>query len=283
MPSAGNNAEVKAVWGLVRACHPEPTIAVTLAAVALAVASGRDAPGVVAVGLAILTGQLSVGWLNDAVDAERDRVTHRPDKPITAGVVSRRSVGVAAAVAAALCVPASFLSGFPAGVAHIAAVASAWTYNLKLKSTALSVLPYAVSFGLLPAFVVLGLPGHPAPAPWLVAAGALLGSGAHFANVLPDLDDDAATGVRGLPHRLGARASELAAAALLLAASTVLVLGPPGPPTPLGWAGLAAAVTVLTIGFAVGHRRRSRAVFRAVLLVAVIDVLLLVVAGIRIR
>ena len=34
---------------------------------------------------------------------------------------------------------------------------------------------------------------------WAVAAGACLGVAAHLANVLPDLADDASTGVRGLP------------------------------------------------------------------------------------
>ena len=107
-------------------------------------------------------------------------------------------------------VPLSLLSGWFAGSLHLIAVASAWSYNLWLKTTVLSVLPYVVSFGLLPAFVTAGLPGHPVYG-WLVAAGALLGAGAHFANVLPDIDDDLSTGVRGLPHRLGATGSRVAA------------------------------------------------------------------------
>lgn len=255
----------------------------TLTAVALAIASGRDAAGVAAVGVAILTGQLSVGWLNDVLDADRDRTVERPDKPIAAGVVSRRAVGIATAIAAVLCVPASFLSGPAAGIAHTAAVVSAWTYNLKLKSTPFSVLPYAVSFGLLPAFVILGLPNHPAPAAWLIAAGSLLGSGAHFANVLPDLEDDRVTGIRGLPHRLGARGSRLAATALLLAASIVLAIGPPGPPSAPAWIAMAVAVAVLVGGHALGRRPESRAVFRSVLIVAVLDVGMLVLSGTRIR
>jgi 4-hydroxybenzoate polyprenyltransferase len=268
---------------LFRACHPEPTMAVTIAAIALAAASGRDSRGLLAVGLAILTGQLCVGWFNDYLDADRDRTANRQDKPVATGVVSRDAVRTATVVAAALCVPFSLLSGVLAGTTHIVAVASAWTYNLGLKSTQLSVLPYAVSFGLLPAFVIQGLPGHPAPAAWLVSAGALLGSGAHFANVLPDLEDDAATGVRGLPHRLGATGARLAAAALLLAASAVLVIGPPGPPTRTAWAALALACAVLAAGYALGRRPNSRAVFRSVLVVAVIDVLLLVASGVQVR
>jgi len=275
--------DVRRAVALFRACHPEPTLAVTITAIALAGASGRDSRGLLAVGLAILTGQLSVGWFNDYLDAERDRAVNRQDKPIATGVVSRDAVRTATAVAAILCVPFSLASGLAAGTTHLVAVASAWSYNLWLKSTPLSVLPYAISFGLLPAFVIQGLPGHPTPAAWLVIAGALLGCGAHFANVLPDLDADAATGVRGLPHRLGPAGSRLAAAALLLTASAVLSIGPPGPPTATAWAAMALACAVLAAGSVVGRRPNSRAVFRSVLVVAVIDVLLLVAAGIRVR
>lgn len=266
---------------LVRASHPEPTVAVTLAMVALAAAAGHGPAGMLAVAAAILAGQLSVGWLNDYVDAERDRRAGRTGKPIAAGRVGRSTVGVASAVAMTLCVPLSLLSGVPAAAAHLAAVASGWSYNLGLKATAVSVLPYAVSFGLLPAFVTLGLPGHPAPAGWLVIAAALLGAAAHFANVLPDLAHDAVTGVRGLPQRLGATGSRVAAALLLLTASAALALGPAGPPTALGLAVLVAAVVTLTAGQLRGPG--SSAMFRAVMIVAVLDVMLLIVSGTRVQ
>ncbi|HET6259008.1 MAG TPA: hypothetical protein VFE39_10195, partial [Pseudonocardia sp.] len=50
---------------LLRSCHPEPTVAVTLMVTALAVTTGRDVAGVLLVAAAVLTGQLSIGWLND--------------------------------------------------------------------------------------------------------------------------------------------------------------------------------------------------------------------------
>jgi 4-hydroxybenzoate polyprenyltransferase len=146
------------------------------------------------------------------------------------------------------------------------------------------VLPYAVSFGALPAFVVLALPGAPAPPAWQVAGGALLGAGAHFANVLPDLADDARTGVRGLPHRLGATGSAVAAAGLLLVATLTLVLGPAGPPSQAGLSAVAAAAVIPPVSW-YGGRRAARAgarpvgAFRAVILVALIDVALLVASG----
>lgn len=266
------------VVALLRSCHPEPTAAVTLLVTALAVTTGHSAGGALLVAAAVLTGQLSIGWLNDALDAERDIVVGRADKPVVAGAVSARTVGVAALAAGAACVPLSLALGPAAGAAHLLAVAAGWAYDLGVKSTAWSPAPYVVCFGLLPAVVVLALPGAPAPPGWLPVAGALLGAGAHFANVLPDLDDDAATGVRGLPHRLGAAGSRWAAAVLLLAATGVLALRAPVP-APLAAAVPVLAVVVLAAGFRAGRHPGSRAPFRAVMAVAGIAVALLVLAG----
>jgi 4-hydroxybenzoate polyprenyltransferase len=260
---------VRTVRSLVRASHPEPAAAVTLVAAALAASSGRDAAGVMAVAAAVFAGQLSVGWDNDAVDADRDRRTGRRDKPVVTGAVTPAALRRAAVVAAVLCVPLSLLSG-PFGLLHLGAVASAWLYNRPLKSTALSVLPYVVSFGLLPAFVVRELGPW-----WLLGAGSLLGAGAHFANVLPDLEDDLATGVRGLPHRLGRTGSVLAAAGLLLGASLCLAVGL----RVLGLVGVAVAVLALGSAVVLGRKPGSRAPFRAVLVVAVVDVALLLMSG----
>jgi len=264
---------------LIRASHPEPAVAVTVVSGALAASSGRDFRGVVAVVAAVLAGQLSVGWCNDYVDRDRDRRSGRQDKPVAAGEVPARTVGAAAVGALLLCVPLSLLSGLLPGALHVLAVLSAWSYDVRLKATVLSVLPYAVSFGLLPAFIVLGRPGAGAAPVWLVAAGALLGAGAHFANVLPDLADDLLAGVRGLPHRLGARASQALAALLLLGASVVLAVGPPGQSGVAGYATPPIAVAVLVIGLGLARRPGSRATFRAVLVVALVDVALLLIRG----
>ncbi len=270
------------VGALVRACHPEPAAAVTAVSVALAASVGRGVAGSIAVGAAVLAGQLSVGWSNDYLDRDRDARTGRADKPLAIGTLPAGTLHAATVGAAVAVVPLSLLSGLLAGCLHLAAVASAWTYNLRLKATALSVVPYAVSFGLLPAFITAGLPGRPVVG-WLVAAGALLGSGAHFANVLPDLDDDLRTGVRGLPHRIGPAASRAVAAGLLLAATAVLAFGPSGPVGPFGAGAVAVAVLVGVGGLVLGRRPGSRASFRAVLLVAAIDVLLLLVSGTEVR
>ncbi|SFD09456.1 UbiA family prenyltransferase [Streptomyces aidingensis] len=248
-------------------------------AAGLAAACGRGAAGTAAVAAAVLAGQLSVGWLNDLVDAGRDARTGRADKPVAQGRLSRDAVRTAVAVAAVAAAGLSLLSGPAAAAAHLLALVSAWAYDLGVKATRWSPVPYAVSFGLLPAFVVLGLEGTPLPPWWLVAAGALLGCAAHVLNVLPDLADDAACGVRGLPHRLGAERGRAAAAVLVLAASALLVLGPPGPVAGGRLAVLPVAAVTVGAGLAAGRRPGSRAAFRAVLLVAVADVGLLLWTG----
>ncbi|MBC3840018.1 UbiA family prenyltransferase [Streptacidiphilus sp. 4-A2] len=261
---------------LARACHPAPTAAVTVLATALAAAWGRGA-GTALVAAAVLTGQLSVGWSNDAVDRRRDLAADRRDKPLVTGAVRTPVVAAAAACALLLCVPLSLACGLAAGLAHLTGVAAAWAYNLGLKRTLLSWLPYALAFGLLPALVTLGLPGQPWPPPWLLGAGALLGVGAHAANVLPDIEADLAAGVRGLPQRLGPRGARVLAAPALLTASALLVLGPAAGPGLLGWAGLAVTgglgVLVLLPGPA------GRLPFLGVLGLAGADVALLLLRG----
>ena len=262
---------------LVRACHPEPTVAVTAVATALALASGRGGESAW-VAAAFLTGQLSVGWSNDWIDRDRDVRSGRTDKPVARGEVPVATVRRAALTAAALCVPLSLAMGLVAGVVHLVAVAAAWSYNARLKATALSWAPYALAFGLVPSIVVLGLPGRPWAPWWATAAGALLGVGAHLANALPDLEDDLAEGVRGLPHRLGARASSALAAVLLLGATALLALGP-GRPGVAAIAVLVVAAAVTATGLLLVRRPGSRAAFRAAIVVAVLSVGLLLTRG----
>jgi 4-hydroxybenzoate polyprenyltransferase len=240
---------------------------------------GLRAPGtaLVLATCAVLTGQLSVGWSNDWVDAARDTAVGRADKPVVAGLVSVPTLRAGAVVAAAACAALSWSTGFVAGTAHVLAVASAWAYNVLLKRTALSPLPYAVSFGLLPVFLALAA-GRGIPA-WLVLAGALLGAGAHVANVLPDLEDDVRTAVRGLPHRLGRQVSTVLAPVLLVAATLVVVVGPGRPDPVRGVAGVVAVGLAVAAGVMGGIRRGSRAPFSLSMAVAGVCVLLLATSG----
>src|SRR5450756_934534 len=114
------------VGALARACHLGPTLAVTALVTTVAVGAGAGGRVSALIGAAVLAGQLSVGWSNDWIDAERDLAVGRRDKPIVAGSVPTRVVRAGALVAAALCVPLSLATGWRAGFAHLVAVAAAW-------------------------------------------------------------------------------------------------------------------------------------------------------------
>lgn len=270
------------VVALVRAAHAGPTIAVTVFAGAYAAgAAGASAGRATLVAAAVLAGQLSVGWSNDWIDAARDLAVGRADKPVVAGDVTPATLRRAALLAAAACVVLSLALGLRAALLHAVLVAAAWAYNARLKSTVWSWAPYAVAFGGLPSVATLGVPGGDDLAPWWVTAGAaLLGVGAHLANVLPDLEDDAATGVRGLPHRLGRRWTAFVAAGVLLLAVLLVVLGPPGAPGPAAVVALAGAVGLAGSAVVVAlSRTSSRWPFTAAMGVAGLAVVLLVALG----
>jgi 4-hydroxybenzoate polyprenyltransferase len=216
---------------LALATHLGPTVAVTTVATLLGIAGGLPSGRLVLLCAAVLAGQASIGWSNDWLDADRDRAVARADKPVVQGAVQPSTLRSAALAAATAAVVLSLALGLVPGGLLLVLVASGWAYNAGLKRTVASGLPYLTGFGALPAGVVAAAPGTPAAPWWLVFAGAALGGAAHLANVAPDLEDDLATGVRGLPHRLGAQVSAVLGAVLLGAASLALVFGPRGTPT----------------------------------------------------
>jgi 4-hydroxybenzoate polyprenyltransferase len=263
--------------------HPGPGLAVTVIAVVLGIGLGLDAVRLILLGLAFLFNQASVGLSNDWIDAERDAAVGRKDKPVARGWIRASTVRTAAFVTAALAIALTVPLGLWATITHTVFIVSAWAYNAGLKNTPISVLPYIVSFGLLPMVVTLSRAEPAAAAPWALGLGALLGVAAHFANVLPDLEDDRATGVRGLPHRLGRRATGIATYLVLAAASVLAVVGPPSPVTVLQWVGLAVGIAIAVTGMTlVIARPPSRLLFQLIIVAALVDVVQLAVAGDRI-
>jgi 4-hydroxybenzoate polyprenyltransferase len=80
------------VRALVVASHPGPCLAITALATLLAAQAAPHGAGPVLTAPAMLAGQLSVGWSNDALDSERDAAARRTDKPVAAGRISKRAV-----------------------------------------------------------------------------------------------------------------------------------------------------------------------------------------------
>ncbi|WP_137122638.1 UbiA family prenyltransferase [Segeticoccus rhizosphaerae] len=263
----------KTTVALARACHPGPTLAVTALAGVFAAGSGLGAARCAVLLLAVGSGQLVIGWTNDLVDAGRDRLVGRTDKPLVTGELEAHLVRRALGVAAGVTVVASLACGPWAGLLHVfLVVGSGLAYDLRLKRTGWSFLPYLVAFGTLPAVVTWTLPQPAWPAWWVMAASGLLGVGAHLVNVLPDLAADAATGVAGLPHRLGGPRVRALTPVVLCAATALLLLAPPGPPSALG---LASGAVVLLLAL-VSIRGGGKTPFYGAIAIAAVDVVMLV-------
>ncbi len=211
--------------GLFEASHPFPIAAVLALTALVGLASTGGAPDASRFGLmlvAMLCSQLTIGWSNDYLDRGADAV-YQPSKPLPSGRVSARLLLFATALALVSAVAAgSPLGGAPL-VLLAAGTAGGLAYNLGLKATPLSWLPYVVALALLPPFVWKALDAFDSAFLWLYAFGLPLVIAAHVANTLPDLESDAVGGRGGITVVLG-RGAALRLLAACLAAPPLAVL-----------------------------------------------------------
>ncbi len=269
--------------------HPGPTVTVTVLAAVIAAAVGHPVWLVVLVALTVVAGQLSIGLANDWIDADRDRAVGRSDKPVARGLIRKETVRDAAVVTAGIAVVLSLFLGPVAAVAHLVLVAAGWAYDAGLKRSVWSVAPFVVAFGLLPVVAVSAGADAQLPAAWAIATGAVFGVAIHCTNVLPDLVDDEATGVRGFPHRLGLHAAGVVAFASLVVAAVLVLVGQLGGDDPVRGLGvvLAVAGTVVVVVLAVVGVRLvltgppTRVLFRLVIVSSLVLVVELGLAGAR--
>jgi len=261
---------------LLGSTHPIPSFAVALFAALFGIGVGLSTGRVMLVGLAVLLQQFSVGLSNDWLDLKRDRAAGRTDKPAAQGSVNGASVRTSALMAGVLALSVSAWLGWETLVWMVLMLTVGWAYNLGLKSTGFSVAPYAVGFGILPIFVTLGMEQSVIPPFWVILVAALLGVSAHFANTLPDLLEDRATGVRGLPHILGQKVSALIIAGTATLASSIVVSQSVNLTPIIGLIGL--LITILLAGVASLLSLRPtppRVIFPLLIVASFVNVLLL--------
>jgi 4-hydroxybenzoate polyprenyltransferase len=213
---------ISAAWAGARLVHPAPTLAVTaisglLGAILLQQAGRQPDTRLMLTVAAVLGSQLFTGAVNDLVDRARDQAAGRSDKPLAGGDLSPGAATWIASAGLALQLAASLRLGTAALALGAVATLSALAYNLWLSRTPASVIPYLVSFGLLPLWIAAGvdvpldrvLPAVPLVAPFAAAA--------HLANATRDFEADAATGSRSLAQVLGERTALWVAYAIALA------------------------------------------------------------------
>ncbi len=211
-----------------RVIHPFPTALNVVATIVLAAIAndGLPAPMVLfRLAAAMFCVQAAIGAMNDYCDRDLDALT-KPSKPIVRGAITP---GAARFLAALFACGAGLLSA-TFGPLSVAAgsvgLAAGLAYDLRLKRTVLSAVPFMVALATLPFWVWLSLDRFDIDLWWLLPFAPLAGLAVHLANTLPDLDADARAGVRGLTHTVGRRASiALAWSSLATAIAFALLLG----------------------------------------------------------
>ncbi len=200
--------------GLLKASHFGPTLLVTAIATSFAGYYWWEGPALV-IGFGVFTGQLVVGWSNDLYDYEDDLKHNRVKKPLVSGIISREYL----IKWLRFMVPFSFVAnllgplGFKGGLVYMFGISMGVAYNFYFKYNVFSWLPYALAFAALPSCIAISKDINPPVLMWL--GGAIFGSAAHFINVIKDMDQDRASGIGGLPQRLGKRYSIVAAVVLI--------------------------------------------------------------------
>ena len=243
-----------------RLVHPFPSALDAAATAALALLAGGTAASALVLGVSMLALQFAIGALNDLVDAPRDVVV-RPTKPVAAGRIGRRTAAVVAVAAVAIGLTLAATRGLPTLAVAVAGLATGVLYDLRLKATALSWLPFAIGVPLIPVYAWLGATGTvPAPILGLAVLAFPAGAGLAIANALADVPADSVAGTRTVATRLGATSAWLLATALLAgtfaAAVAVLIAAGAGPVASavtgrlgaLAWAAIVAGGVFLGLG-----------------------------------
>jgi 4-hydroxybenzoate polyprenyltransferase len=214
---------MRKVRGLLKASHFIPSLIVSSIAFAFGVNYWWEGPAYV-IAFTVFTGQLVVGWSNDLYDFADDQKHQRLNKPLVSGVITEKYLRSWLI----FMVPFSFVVnilgplGFKGGLLYWLGIGCGVAYNFYFKFTFLSPLPFAVAFAILPSCIAISK--DVTPPLWMWLGGALLGSAAHFVNVLKDLDQDRASEINGLPQIVGKKASITIAAVLSVIALVVLVI-----------------------------------------------------------
>lgn len=178
--------------------------------------------------LGVLCVQAAIAGVNDYTNRYLDAAGERAG-PLVRGLIQPwEALTVPIGLAAVMLVAVGSLGVVPLLLA-CALLVLGLLCGLYFKGSLVSAALYAVYVPLVP-LLAWSVFGRWQPfLPWIVPLGAVAGVGLHVAGSVPDVEREAAIGLRGLPHRLGMRRCEIVACVTIpVVAGGMWVLGAAG-------------------------------------------------------
>lgn len=207
----------------------------------------------------MLGGQFAIGATNEWCDRHADAID-KPHRPIPAGLVSPSGALLFAALSLVVMAAAGLALGTWGFLLLVVMIGAGLVYNIWLKRTPWSWLPYLVALPLVPTWAWIVLNEFEPRLLWLYPMGALFVLAIHISQTLPDIGADQSRGEHGIGVVLGRRWAEAAVWLAAFGSTLAVAVG--------GWlfgssalASTIAAVVValvLTAGFVATHVSGAR-------------------------
>lgn len=239
--------------------HPLPSALVATVVAALAAVAGAAISDILLLAVGMFGFQVSIGALNDLVDADRDRLT-QPDKPIPAGIVSVRAAMVITVIGGVTGLGISAWYGPAVLVVGLVGLGCGYAYDVAARRNGLGWLAFAVALPALLVWAWLAAAGT-LPPTWqvLLPLAVLAGPTVHLANSMSDVDADRRSGAMSLATRLGPRRSRIVLVVLSLVIWILAPLGLvlQGTVAPAAWLALAGATVLAATGVLLSTWQRT--------------------------
>jgi 4-hydroxybenzoate polyprenyltransferase len=210
--------------------HPGPSILVTVVFFAIAGLAGRavpDATRILQLAGTMLPIQLCIGVINDVVDLPADAVA-QPYKPLVRGVLRRSTAAWIGAILGAIGLGVAATINLATFGLGVAALGAGLSYDLGLRRTVLSWVPWWGGMAVLPLMAYASAGSIPSTLLVVIPLAALIAIGLQVANAQPDIETDREAGVASFPVLIGTRTARWAGP-VALAAAGVLALALAGP------------------------------------------------------
>ena len=204
--------------------HPYTSIGVTIVTMLLALPLTMHFTiiNLATLGIVMLSAQFSIGLSNDLLDQPYDKLV-KPWKPLIIGTAN----SFIAVLFLLMLLLLSFIFTYEFGslslLLLIFGLSQGFMYNLGLKRTSLSWLPYSLAIPTVLVFARAVHGGEIYPLLLFYILGFLVGPALNIANQLPEAEASELSGEKSLVHILGVKKARRVSTILLVATALIII------------------------------------------------------------